>query len=398
MKNPLKSIGRWFADMARVFVREWQIVIHDQGVMVFFVLLPLMYPIVYTLIYNPEVLRKVPVVIVDQDRTAESRKLVRDASAAPIFEVYQYAADIPEAKKLVAQRDAFAILYIPDNYGKNIGRIETSHATFYMEMSLLLRYRDFFAALADVQIKDISDITAGRASILGADMASLSMPVASSANLLGDPEQGFASFVMPGIFILILQQSMVLGIAMLGGTSRERRRLNGGIDPRMVQNVSASATVWGRTFCYFTFYIAPTIYVLRWMPIIFHLPHSGDPVEYLLFMVPMLLASAFFGQTLNYFVRDRESSFMLIVVLSVVFLFLSGFTWPRYAFPRFWNAIASVVPATWGVDGFIRINSNAGTLAENHASFLWLWGLAFAYMITSVLVLRVINSRSTARR
>ena len=49
MKNPLKSIGRWFADMARVFVREWQIVIHDQGVMVFFVLLPLMYPIVYTL-------------------------------------------------------------------------------------------------------------------------------------------------------------------------------------------------------------------------------------------------------------------------------------------------------------------------------------------------------------
>ena len=79
------------------------------------------------------------------------------------------------------------------------------------------------------------------------------------------------------------------------------------------------------------------------------------------------------------------------VVSSVVFLFLSGLTWPRYAFPPLWNVLANVVPGSWGVEGFVRINSNGGSLAENSTPYLWLWGLTAAYFVLSVLVMHLVD-------
>lgn len=394
----LRAIRNWLLWCGRTFAREWNTVLHDQGVAVFFFLLPIMYPIVYTLIYNPEVLRDIDVVVVDQDRTARSRQLVRDAVATPAIRIYDYAADMPEARRMVAEGKAYGILYIPRDYGKSIGRMEPAHVTLYCEMSLLLRYRDLMSAITDVQLKEIGDITRERKNMLGEAGSSLGgMPIDNEAHLVGVPEQGFASFVMPGIVVLILQQAMLIGICMLGGGSHERRRANGGIDPLLYAGAPASATVWGRTLCYFTAMLPFVIWILHWIPEIFSLPHVGSPVQYLLFIAPMLLATGFLGQTVNYFVTDRESSFIVVVISSVLFLFLTGLTWPRYAMPDIWYVVGNFVPATWGVQGFVSINSCGGTLADNMPQYLWMWGLTLLYFVTSMCMLRFADRRGLRR-
>lgn len=86
----------------------------------------------------------------------------------------------------------------------------------------------------------------------------------------------------------------------------------------------------------------------------------------------------------------------MIVFTTLAFLFLSGLTWPRYAMPVFWQWVGDIVPATWGVEGFIRINNNGGTLAQQSTPYLWLWGLTAFYSITAYLVARLRNR--TARK
>lgn len=391
----LKGIRNWLLWCGRVFAREWNTVLHDQGVLVFFVVLPIIYPVIYTLIYNPEVLRDIDIIVVDQDRTARSRQLVRDASAAPAIRVYDYAADMPEARRWMAEGKAYGILYIPKDFGKEVGRFGQAHATFYCEMSLLLRYRDFMSALSDVQLKEIAEITQERKDMLGVAGTSLGgLPIENQAHMVGDTEQGFASFLMPGIIVLILQQAMLLGICMLGGASHERRRVNGGYDPTMVAGAPLSATVWGRTLCYFTFFLPFTIWILHWVPEIFSLPHVGEPSQYLLFIVPMLLATGFLGQTINYFVTDRESSFVVLVVSSVLFLFLTGLTWPRYASPGIWKVVGDFVPGVWGVQGFISISSTGGDISSNATQLWWMWGLTLFYFVTSMCVLRLVAHKA----
>lgn len=387
--NPFAKAASWFTGMGLVFANQFRIIFHDAGVILFFVLLPLAYPVVYTLIYNKELVREIPVAVVDNSRTAMSREFVRTAGASPTIKIYDYANDMAEARRMMAERKVFGVLLIPYDYSRTIGNGESAHVTFYSDMSLLLRYRAFMAALTDIQVKLAGDITGQRISSLGG--ASLApggslLPVDSESNFLGDVEQGFASFVIPGIVILILQQSMLLGIGMMEGTSRERRRRNGGIDPEEVPGVGAVATVWGRALCFFVFYIAFAIYAVQVVPMMFRLPHYGNPVDFLLFLVPFLLAAAFFGQTLAPLMRERESPFIIIVVTSVVFLFLSGLTWPRYAMGTFWHTVGSLIPATWGVEGFIRINSNSATLEQNSVPYLALWGLAALYMVTAIII------------
>ncbi len=383
--TPRRSRGGWFSAMARVFRREFSLVFSDIGIMLFFFVLPLAYPVVYTLIYNPEIVTDLPVAVVDHSRTADSRALVQAASAAPSIQIYAQCSNMSEAKDLFTANKVFAIIEIPADYARRIGRGEQATVPMYFEMSLLLRYRALLSSVTDLQMKLTQEITGTRLETMGASALGIEggLPIDSHSSFLGDPGQGFASFVMPGVLILILQQSMVLGICMIAGTSKERRRRNGGIDPRVISDAPASATIWGKALCYFVLYLPSVLYVVKVLPEMFSLPHSGAAADYLLFMVPFILGSAMFGQALSGLCTERESCFIVIVFTSIIFLFLSGLTWPRYAMDPFWTWLGNLVPATWGVEGFIRINSNAATLAETSHPFHMLWILAAGYFLVA---------------
>ncbi len=381
------KINDWFSGVSRTFAREMSLVLKDIGVIIFFFGLPLLYPIVYTLIYNPELVRDIPVAVVDDCRTAQSRELARMADATEAMNIMGYPSNMGEARRLMNEKECYGILYIPEDYSRRIGRGEQGVVAFYSEMSLLLRYRAFVSALTDLQLQTGAQIRRELLDALGASSAGQSSsPVSNEAYFIGDPTQGFASFIIPGIIILILQQSMLLGVTMLAGNSAERRRRNGGIDPLAVQ-CPQSAGMIGRMLCYIVVYIPMTIYVLHFIPMMFDLPHIGDAADYLLFIVPLLVASAFLGMTLQVFVKERESSMLVVVFTSLVFLFLSGLTWPRYAMSPLWKMAGDCVPATWGVEGFIQINCNGGTLSEAAHPYMMLWVLAAVYFLTAYAVI-----------
>lgn len=374
MNNP---ITRWFKETARVWSRELRLIFTDAGMLLFFFALPLAYPLVYTLIYNPEVVTDIPVTVVDNSRTSASRELTRSIDATSAIKIVGYATSLSEARRWQAEKRCYGILVIPEDYDREIGRGEQTHVDFYSDMSLLLRFRTFLSALTDVQLATGAKIRTQKMEAAG--LPASEAPISSEAFFLGDSEQGFASFIIPGIVVLIIQQSMILGIAMLVGTSRERRRRNGGIDPLEIQ-ATPSATMAGKLLAYMVPYLPMAIYALHYVPLIFSLPHSGSMTQYLPFFLPMLIASAGFGLVISQiFIKEREMSLMVVVFTSVGFLFLSGLTWPRYAMHPLWQWIGNCIPAVWGVEGFIRINSNGATLAQNSHPYLMLWLLSAIY-------------------
>ena len=385
---------RFFTDIFRVFRREMRLVFTDVGVMLFFFALPLAYPIVYTLIYNPEVVTEIPTVIVDGSRSAESRELERAIDATPGIHIIGYAADMAEARRAMAQKDAYGIVEVPADYAEKIGRGEPATMSFYADMSLLIRYRQYLFALTDVRMDQTMKITAERLQPGGLLTATVSgMPIDQQAFFMGDTSQGFASFVMPGIVILILQQSLLLGICMIAGTACDRRRRNpAGFDP-LDYGTGAVATVLGKTLCHIAVYLPMSYYVMAVIPHLFKMPEEAMFMEAMPMIFVMLLATSFLGQTLQIFVRERETSLLVIVFTSVVFLFLSGLTWPRYAFSPFWKLASDLVPATWGVESFIRMNGNGSSLADVSGFYLPMWILAGAYFVTALLMRRATHPR-----
>lgn len=384
---------RWILQLARVFSREFSLVFHSPGTMIFFFVLPIAYPIVYALIYNPEVTRDMPVAVVDNCRTAESREFVRHADATQAMEICGYASDMEEARRWWAEKKCYAVIEIPRDYSERVMRGEQGVIEFYSDASLLLRYRTFLESLTELQMATDADLREMAISTLGANgLASQSSSVGTEAYFLGDPQQGFASFIIPGIVVLILQQSLLLGIMFLGGASNERRRLHGGVDPLQVNDASPSAEIIGKTLCYTAIYMPLTVYILHYVLHMFSFPHIGEMADYFLFILPMLLATCMLGLSCRFMVHEKESAFVIVVFTSVAFLFLSGLTWPRYAMHPLWTLLGDLIPATWGLDGFIRINNNGGTLAQQTTPYLWMWGLTLLYGITAYLQARYVDT------
>lgn len=386
---------KWFKSLFRVWRRETWLVFTDIGVLLFFFGLPFAYPIVYTLIYNPEIVTEIPTVIVDNSRTAESRDLARTLDATQAIHIKGYAANLSEARRAWAEKECYGIIEIPADYAKKLGQGESATISFYNDMSLLLRYRQYLFALTGVQMHEVSQITAERVATRGGGLVTRvsGLPVNTNSESLGDPTQGFASFVMPGIVVLILQQSLLLGITMIAGTAADRRRRNRGYDP-YDYDASPVTVVLGKSLCYLMVYIPTSYYILHIVPMMFSLPHVGNVADYMPFVFVMLVATTFLGQALQVFVRERESSLLFIVYTSVVFLFLSGLTWPRYAFNRFWLMISDLVPATWGVEGFIRINSNAATLPDVSRYYWSMWALTALYFVLAVALRAYVSRKS----
>ncbi|MCM1109770.1 MAG: ABC transporter permease [Clostridium sp.] len=387
-----RNISNWLAMLFRVWRREFWLVIHDQGVLIFFLLLPTLYPIVYTLIYNPEIVEKLPIAVVDQSRTAASRELIRTVGATQSISVDYFPPTLAEARERMNSHDVFGVMVIPEDYARRLGGGEQAVVPFYSDMSLLIRYRAYLQTLTNLEISLGSAIQIEKidaAGLLGTTLVggNDATPLEAESIMLGDPTSGFASFVIPGILVLILQQSMVLGVLMLGGAAASRRRRNGGIDPLAIP-APPGASLLGRMLCYLAIYIPLIIYILEIVPNIFSLPHMGNPWHYLMLILPMMIASVFFGETLSPLVTERESSFAVFVVSSVIFLFLSGLTWPRFSMNGFWYALGSIVPATWGLEGFVRMNSNGADIASQQTPLLMLWGLAILYFITAYLLTR----------
>lgn len=386
--NLLKNINDWFVNLFRVWRREFRLIFTDPGVLLFFFGLPLAYPVIYTIIYNPETLKDIPVVVVDNSRTEASRQLARMLDQTQGAQVIGYASDLAEARQAWAEKKCYAIMEIPADYAKRLGAGQQAVVSFYEDMSLLLRYRTFSATLADIQLALASQVTfehLNQAGLLTSGIAQEGMPISNEEFFLGDPTQGFASFIMPGIVVLILQQSMFLGIAMLAGSAAERRRRNRGYDPMAVE-ASALTTVLGRTLCYVVIYLPLSYYVLRMIPAMFNLPQVGEFKDYMLFIFPMLIASALFAQSMSVLVTERESSMLVVVFTSVIFLFLSGLTWPRYAMNPFWTVISDAIPATYGVEGSIRITALGASLSDVAHYWRGEWLLSAVYLVTAVAV------------
>ena len=379
----------WCIQVLKVCGRELMLVFRDQGVVIFFLVLNALYPVLYALIYNPEVVRDERVVVVDDNRTAMSRDLVRRMDATQEVAIAGYAANMQEAQEAMHRKACYGILYIPRDFAQNIGRGEQCHVSLYCDMSVMMRYKAMFTALTGVT----QAMGGERMAVVVEPVISMSGAIVENRQVpVGNPAMGIASAVLLFILPLVLQQSMILGIAMLHGGSIERRRRNGGRDPLAVE-ASPGATIVGKMMCHQIIYVIPVIYVLHYVPLMFGFPQYGNLLHIICLAVPFIVGVSFMGQTLSAVVNERESVFLLFVFSSVVFVFLVGVSWPRYLMSRLWYVVGDCVPSTWMANGYVLMQTNGATLYQVQHHYWMLWLQLPVMFILAYVVERFINRR-----
>lgn len=379
---------KFITDISRVSYNEIRRVMCDKGILVFILFVPLMYPLLYGYVYTNEVVRDVPVVIVDECGSHLSRQFVRNMDAAPEVEIIARCGDIGQAQELMRSARAYGVIDIPSTFDSDIERGDQTHIGLYCDMSSMLYYKALLLTATNVSLDMNKDIKVSRylpGSTDAQDQINMT-PIGYDYIPLYNPQSGFAAFLIPPVLMLILQQTLLLGIGMSAGDSRERYA--GGILPPAPGYRRPVGIVIGKALPYLLLYLLLAVYMYVVVNKAFLLPQLGDYVTYMLFVTVYILSCIFFGMTLSAFVYRREDCILLFVFMSVPLLFLSGVSWPGASMSEFWKWVSYLFPSTFGTNGYVRINSMGASLSDISFELKGLMAQSVAYFTTACIFYR----------
>lgn len=391
----LQHINEGIHDMCYIWAEEIKTTWKDEGVLIFFILVPLLYPLAYSWIYTNEVVREVPVAVVDMSHSSLSRQFIRQFDASPDAKVAYHCNNLDDARDLIGRQAVSGVLYFPENFQNNINRMEQSHVSIYCDMSFMLYYKAIFQTATAVAGELNSEIQIERAgNWTDRENQITTKPLDFDEVPIFNTTGGYGNFIIPAVLILIIQQTLLLGIGLSAGTAREKNRFKQLVPVSKHYN-GIFRIVLGKSLCYFMIYAVMSAYILLIVPRIFSFTSLLHPGDLIFFMLPYLLSCIFFAMIVSCAVRYRENIILLVVFTSLPFLFVSGVSWPQSAIPEFWKWLSCVVPSTFGIRGFIRMNGMEARLGDVLPEYKALWIQTFIYFLITCLLYRrqIIKSR-----
>ena len=397
----IKSIGNRISealhDLATIWADEMKMTVKDEGMIIFFIVVPLLYPLLYSWIYNNEVVRDVPVAAVDLSHSAESRDFLRRTDASADVQVKYYCNNLEEARDLMGRELVHGVLYFPNDFHYKLNRGEQTSVGVYCDMSLMLTYKAIYMTAqavssemnSEIQIKG-SSIT----SITERDDEITTKPLDFDEVPIFNSTEGYGNAILPGVLMLIIQQTLLLGIGLSAGTARETNRFKQLADVQTHKN-GLFRIVGGKALCYFMIYAVLTAYLTILVPKMFHFTVLCSLRDWAGLMVPYLLACIFFGMFISCLIRYRENVMLIVVFTSLIFLFMSGISWPMSAIPGFWRGVSSLFPSTYGIRGFLTISSMGGNLVDMEIDYIALWIQVLIYFLATCVSYKIQIKRAS---
>jgi ABC-2 type transport system permease protein len=172
--------------------------------------------------------------------------------------------------------------------------------------------------------------------------------------------------------MLILQQTLLIGAAMLTGNAVARS--GGGF-----------AGVLGRGIAHLTIYLPALALYLIVLPRFYGFSAFGDVLQLFALASVFLLTTSFMGQAVGAWFTKPENATLILLATSLPQFFTTGFAWPREAIPEAANAFGQIFPAHFAIDGLVRINQMGASLGEVALDWFGIWCLALVYFALAVI-------------
>lgn len=368
--------------MKKLFIDEIKSIFRDEGAILLLIGALVIYTALYGLIYEPEVVQKIQVAVVDLDQTPQSRELQRMLSATKAADVCFNAESLDQAKALFMERKVDGVMLIAKGFENNIQSGKQANVSLYADGSYFLMYGGFLNAVADVVLAKGAQVQQENLSRMGLEeqqVKTISKPIESKIEMLYNPYNGYATALMPAVFVVILQQVLLLGIGMVMGTRYEFGRW------KELSQYSTLSIILTKALVYVLMYIPLMIYVFGAVYKYFGYPMRENFWELAAFMTPYLLSVIFLGFTLGGLVKRRESTVLYYAVFSLFFIMISGISWSEQGMPSWIYGLGQVVPSSAAINGFVRMRSCGASLMEVSPEWLTLWILTVVFFATAMI-------------
>lgn len=391
----LNNIKAGLADISSIIRTEFKTIAGSFAIVLVLMGGIFMYGLLYNYMYAPDLVRNVPVVVVDNSKTALSREYIRLLNATPQVDVIATGEDNVQAKELMKMDEAAGILYLPYDFSDRVSRGDESVFIMYETTSAFLYYLAMQEASASSMLA-LNDRFRPEMLVFlpSEDAAQLTsvQPINVVGTALYNYTEGYGTYLIPAVLIVIMFQTLLMVIGMVSGDERQFRSLRN-YPPSLGQ---AMRLVTGKTFVYMLLYAVFSLFLLGLIPLIFDLPDIGNVWNIIMLLIPFLMATSFFGLTASLFFTDSDAPLLMIAFFSVGLIFLSGVSYPLELMPWYWKLSHYLIPAAPATLAYVKLNSMGASMAGIHTEYITLWIQCAVYFLSVCLVYRY-NIRKSHR-
>jgi ABC-2 type transport system permease protein len=391
MKKLFKTYYKAKISFWSAFSTEWNAIKNDKAVISIFFSVAIIILVVYTYVYSNQVVKEVPVAVVNQDASKMSRDYTAMLNATEGTKVISTYTDLQEAKVAYYSRKVKGIVIIPKDFEENIRSGQQTIITTFSDASNMIFYKNVLGDVSIINAYYSAGIAIKKemAKGISIDQAKKNYtPIQAISTSLFNTSAGYATYIIPMLTALIVQLVLLMGIGILEGSRREDRSLQKNF-PRLLHRGGTIPVLLAKACLYTAIFIVIIPIQIGIVYTLFSIPVRSSLFAVYLFLVPYIFSVVFLGIAISSFFKRREDSILFLVLLSIPSLMLSGLSFPKEGFSGIYQLISRIIPSTPGITGFVKLTQMEASFMQVLNEWNHLWLLAFLYFIIASIALKI---------
>ncbi|WP_148285321.1 ABC transporter permease [Flavobacterium sp. B17] len=363
-----------------ILKREVRNISKDSSLFLILLIAPALYAFMYGSIYLNKGEEKVKLALIDADGTAVSRLLTDQLNSTPMIEIIP-SSDIAEAQEKMYRGDVEGYLYVQKDLEKYILSQKQANVNLVLNASRFLPSSDLLSTVTKVCLTvgaGVRKTYFNKQGMNEDESMKMTNPINMDYRPLYNSGMTYGSFLLPGLLAIILQQTLLIGVAAGFTSEREEKKLRHLYE---ISGFSISKIIAGKGALYFCIFMIFGLFFAVVNFSIFGVAVRGSFPD-LAFITAIFIASVILlGMLIGSFFKSKLFAFQVLVFSSYPIFLVTGYSMPYQSLPKGIQFFSDLLPTSPFLKVYISIVQAGGSIADNISSVVHLLVLLVALVI-----------------
>lgn len=329
--------------------REFRLFYNNKVLLVLFLGAPLLYGVLIGHVYQKGKVTQMPIIVVDEDGKELSGTFIDMLNENESVKVARILPSLFDAKNIAIEQEATTIVHIPRGFSSGVQQGRLPEVTIFVDGANTLTSNTALMAVnvCAMTMKAGIEIQTQMKKGVPASVAAQQYEPFKTTIIKQNIRSGnYLYFMLPGVLITVLQQVLLLGLALSFSQEFEN-----GTFKNLTEKVSNPfLLILVKVIPYILMSVG--IIAMYWgFGLYYKMPLQADFWWFALCAFIFVLAVSFIGVLVSAVLPTQLKSTEVLMVIATPAFIISGFTWPSSLMPFWVQWIANVVPSTH----FLRI-------------------------------------------
>lgn len=305
---------------------------------------PILSLVLLASIYKNEIIRDIPVAVVDLDNSVLSRKVAFYIDSSPSMMITKRCKSVEEVEMLIKGGDVQAGFIFPQDMEKDVKTNKLTSVTV-LKNTINIVTSNVLLKDASTIIKTVSGgITVKKllAAGNGQDKAiAMANPVEVHSSPLFNSNYSYEQFLVPGLFLFFIQISLMLSGVMAFNRNR-------------FEKIHSFAELLYKSGLHLALGMVFQIVSLLVILPAFSIPLTGNYFQIFFMFGLFSIASFLPGAAISLFIDDLQTAAEYVMFFNTPAFIFSGLTFPLWSMPALHRIFAEIIPLTHFMEAFIR--------------------------------------------